>query len=708
MPFYFLQPVFLYGLVAASIPLLIHLLNRRRIKRIRFPAVRFILLSQRRITRSYRLRHWLILALRTVAIMLLVFLLARPMFQSGVGLFAGGGSHSSVVVLDNSLSMKWSQDRQGFEKAKEAARLLVSSMGEGDQLALIPTNVANSPAMNQIRFKDRKEPLLKKLDGIQLTAVTADFSSALRKAYELLQQPAAQKTIWLITDLALTGWDRFTLSSLGQIDPLIPLKIIKVRNEAEPLNATIREVRLLTQGLAVGLPLRLEADIINFSDQEIEDLAVELNLDDKRREQRLITLAPKEELGVNFQFKLAKTGGHRGTVSLKKAGVAGNLTINFVLEPQEKVKVLIVDGDPKTSLVQSETFFLSRSLNPTNELDSSLFLPTVIIPEQLKSVSLKSYQVLVLCNVAAIPEVVLPRLTEYLRQGGGLLIFLGDRVQKDTYNRKLYQSSTPILPTRLEAQRVLSPAKGETLAKVDTTHATLEGFADEILRASLESIKVHGYFQTPSTNGTNLLTLANGDPLLIEKKIGRGRVLLFTTSADRDWSDFPFKTAYLPLVQSLVTYLARDPKGTVDTGISAGSAKTFILPPSYVGKNMRIVKPDLRQREITIAPNGQKAIASFAENDLAGIYQLSFQVPQGSGRVPVPTLFAVNPPFLESRLEEIATDELQTKIEPIDFEIINLASLQEGGTKMDLSLPLLLLVMVILATEGWLAQRVHE
>ncbi len=708
MPFYFLQPVFLYGLVAASIPLLIHLLNRRRIKRIRFPAVRFILISQRRITRSYRLRHWLILALRTVAITLLVLLLSRLIFQSGVGLFAAGGSHSAVVVLDNSLSMKWSQDRQGFEKAKEAARLLVSSMGEGGQVALVPTNVANSSAMSQIRFKDRIEPLLQELDGIQLTAGTADFSSALRKAYELLQQPAAQKTIWLITDLALTGWDRFTLSSLGQIDPLIPLKIIKTRKRAEPLNATIREVRILNQGLAVGLPLRLEADIINFGDQEIADLVVELNLDDKSREQRLVTLGPKEELRVNFQFKLAQTGGHRGTVSLKKAGVAGNSTFNFVLDPQEKVRVLVVDGDPKTSLVQSETFFLSRSLNPTGELDSSLFLPTVIIPERLKSVSLKSYQVIVLCNVPAIPEAVLPRLTEYLRQGGGLLIFLGDRVQKDTYNRKLYQSSTPILPTRLEAQRVLSPAKGVTLAKVDTTHAILEGFADEILRASLESIKIHGYFRTRSANGTNLLTLANGDPLLIEKKIGRGRVLLFTTSADLDWSDFPFKTAYLPLVQSLVTYLARDLKGTADTGIVAGSVKTFIFPPSYVGKIMRIVKPDLRQREITIAANGQKATASFKENDLAGIYQLSLQVPQGSGRIPVPTLYAVNPPYLESRLKEIGTDELQAKIEPIDFEIINLASLQEGGTKMDLSLPLLLLVMVILATEGWLAQRVHE
>ncbi len=708
MPFYFLQPVFLYGLVAASIPLLIHLLNRRRMKRIRFPAVRFVLLSQRRITRSYRLRHWLILALRTMAIALLVFLLARPIFQSGVGLFASGGSNSSVVVLDNSLSMKWSQDRQGFEKAKEAARLLISSMGEGDHVALVTTNAANPLAMEQIRFKDRRESLLQELDGVQLTAGTADFSSALGRAYELLQLPAAQKSIWLITDLAITGWDRFNLSSLEQIDPLIPLKIIRTRKEAEPPNATIREVKLLNQGLAVGLPLRLEAHIINFSNVEIEDLAVELKLDDTSKEQRLITLAPKEELRVNFQFKLAKTGGHRGAVSLKKAGVAGNSTINFVLDPQDRVKVLIVDGDPKTSLVQSETFFLSRSLNPTGELDSSLFLPTVIIPERLKSVSLKSYQVLILCNLPTVPEEVLPRLTEYLRQGGGLLIFLGDRVDIDTYNRKLFQSNTPILPTQLEARRVLTPAKGESLAKVDTSHAILKGFSDEILRASLESIKVHGYIRTGSANGNSLLALANGDPILIEKQIGRGRILLFTTAADLDWSDLPFKTAYLPLIQSLVTYLSRDLKGTADTGIAAGSPKTFILPPAYVGKNMRIVKPDLRQREITIGANGQKATASFKENDLAGIYQLSLQIPQGSGRVPLPTLYAVNPPFLESRLKEIGKDELRAKIEPINFEIINIESLQKGGTKMDFSIPLLLLVMVILATEGWLSQRVHE
>src|ERR1041385_2501514 len=88
MSLFFLNPLYLFGLLAASLPIIIHLLNRRRIKRIRFPAVKFILLSQKRISRTKRLRHWLLLALRTAAIVVLVFLLARPIFQTGAGLFA--------------------------------------------------------------------------------------------------------------------------------------------------------------------------------------------------------------------------------------------------------------------------------------------------------------------------------------------------------------------------------------------------------------------------------------------------------------------------------------------------------------------------------------------------------------------------------------------------------------------------------------------
>src|SRR5512145_962818 len=164
MSLFFLYPAFLVGLLAASLPILIHLLNRRRLQRIQFPAVRFIVLSQKRISRSYRLRHWLLLALRTLAIVLLVLLLANPIFQTGAGLFAGGGPIALVVLLDNSLSMTWSGDGGGFKQAKEAARLLISALNEGDRAAVIPMAL---PAHDSFRLKAEKDIVLKDLEAIE-------------------------------------------------------------------------------------------------------------------------------------------------------------------------------------------------------------------------------------------------------------------------------------------------------------------------------------------------------------------------------------------------------------------------------------------------------------------------------------------------------------------------------------------------------------
>jgi hypothetical protein len=200
------------------------------------------------------------------------------------------------------------------------------------------------------------------------------------------------------------------------------------------------------------------------------------------------------------------------------------------------------------------------------------------------------------------------------------------------------------------------------------------------------------------------MTLANGDPVLLERKMAAGRALFFMTAADRDWSDLPLKTAYLPLVQSLVHYISAGGRGTMDAGIQVGEPKKFSFPPAYVGRNLRIAKPDRKEREIIFVPDGKRASVSFRENDLPGIYQLSLpasvEVPANAAR-----LYSVNSPFLESRLNPIGEEEIQAKLKPIRTEIIPIESLEKGGKRMDLSLPLLVLLIVTLAVEGWIGQR---
>ncbi len=694
MSVFFLYPAFLFGLAAASLPILIHLLNRRRLKRIRFPAVRFILLSQKRISRSYRLRHWLLLALRTLAVICLALLLANPIFQTGAGLFAGGGPVTLVVLLDNSLSMKWAGDGNGFKQAKEAARLLISGLNEGDRAALIPTNVETKETF---RLKSQKEILLRELDAIEIADGTANLSAALSQAYELLQDPAGEKEVRFITDLGLTGWDKFSLASMKRVDPSIALKVIHVGRKQTPANGSIREVRLADPAVGVNLPLQIEATVANFSDREIKDVLVQLSIDGESKEQKLATLPPQGEKSVSFQTRIAQPGAHMGQVTLKKESLAGNSVAYFTLEAQDKLKILVVDGDPQTSLVQSESFFLIRALNPAGERDTSLFLPTVIVADGLNAANLEAYQVVALCNVAALPDGFISKLQSYLGQGGGLLIFLGDKVRQDPYNQQLAR----LLPTALRDQKTGAEANGEKIDHIDLTHPALQIFADAILQESIRSARVWSYTRGA---GKGLISLANGDPLVLEHKVGPGKVMLVTTSADRDWNDLPVKTVYLPLIQSLTQYLAGGKRGSLDPGIAVGTSKELTLPPSWVGKTLRVTKPDKRSADVAITGEKDHAVALIEENHRAGIYRLS--MPAGAERDGgVPQLYAANPPFLESRLDEISPRELQAKLTPIRTQVIPVEALKDGGTRVDLAFPLLAVLMVTLLVEGWLGQR---
>ena len=694
MSVFFLYPLFLFGLAAASLPVLIHLLNRRRLKRIKFPAVRFILLSQKRISRSYRLRHWLLLALRTLAVLCLALLLANPIFQTGAGLFAGGGPVALVVVLDNSLSMTWSGDGNGFKQAKDAARLLISSLNDGDRAALIPTSIDGKEAF---RLKGEKAVLLKELDGIEIADGTANLAAALGKAYELLNEPVGQKEIRFITDMGLTGWEQFSVATLKQVDPSIPLKLIRVGRKQRPLNGSVKDVRLGGQGVGVNLPIQIEATLANFGDSEIKDLLVQLSIDGQNKEQKLATVPPKGETTVSFQTRINQPGAHNGQVLLKKDGLAGNPLANFALEAQDKLKVLVVDGDPQTSLVQSESFFLIRALNPAGERDSSLFLPTVILGDGLNAANLESFQVVMLCNVATLPDTFVAKLQNYLRQGGGLLIFAGDKFQPDSYNQKLGQT----LPGALRDKKTGPEASGEKIDKIDLTHPALQTLAEPILQESLKSARVWGYARSA---GKALIALANGDPLLLEQKVGAGKVMLISTSADRDWSDLPVKTIYLPLIQSLTQYLAGGKRGSLDGGIAVGSAKTLTLPASLVGKSLRVTKPNKQNADVAVEAEKDRASATVEGNEQAGIYRLT--LPSGADKdSTVPQLYAVNPPFLESRLDEINANELAGKLKPIRAEVISVDALKEGGKRVDLALPLLALLIVTLLLEGWLGQR---
>jgi hypothetical protein len=359
-------------------------------------------------------------------------------------------------------------------------------------------------------------------------ATAQHLPAALSKAYELLQPTGGAKEIRIITDMALPVGTSSRSRHSKRVDPSIPLKVIRIGRKQQPLNGSIKEIRLASQGIGVNLPVQIEAAVANFSDSEIKDLLVQLSIDGQNKEQKLVTVPPKGETSVSFQTRIGQPGAHTGQIALKSTA-RRNPVANFTLDAQDKLKVLLVDGDPQTSLVQSETFFLSRALNPSGERDSSLFLPTVVLPDGVNAVNLDNYQVVMLANLAALPDGFAAKLQNFMRQGGGVLVFAGDKFQADSYNQKFGAA----LPAQLRDKKTGPESGGEKIDKIDLTHPALQNLADSILQESIKSVRVWGYQRAA---GKPLVSLANGEPLLLEQKVGAGKVMLMTTSADRDWA----------------------------------------------------------------------------------------------------------------------------------------------------------------------------
>ena len=693
--------MYLAALATAVIPLVIHLLNRRQQKRLRFPAVRFVLISQRRVARTYNLRNWLLLAVRTLAIIFLVLLMAHPLWETGVGLSARGAPLSAVVIVDNSLSMQVREGGAPFTEAKQAAGRILEALDGGDRAAVIATNPVGRAAP---RLRDPREAALKDLGPLAVTAGAADFAGALRAGYGLLREAGGQKALWVVTDLGLSGWDRLSLPEVGEYDPTLTMKIVAVGSSDTPPSATVKALAPRAAHVAPGLDIGLAATLGSFAAGAPRDVTARLTIDGKVRDEKQVTLPADADATVDFRFQLDRPGSRSGHVALLGDGLSGNLRHYFTLHTRDRLHVLLVDGDPQRALVASETFFLSRALNPTGDLSDSVLLPEVILPGAVDQVDPDGYQVMVLANVAELPPPFVARLAAFVQGGGGLLISVGDRVAGADYNRTLWNNPSPLLPGSLGQRRRVPLDQNVTVGEVDATHPALAAFSDRRLLDSLRSVKVSSYFEVAPAGARTLMRLSNGDPLLVEKKTGKGRVLLLASTADSAWNNLPLKTGYVPLIQSLVTHLAGGRSGSIDTGITAGTPKQWSTAAAHAGRRLRVVDPNRTEREVTLEPLDGKAAASFDGNHFAGVYR----VVSSGGSLDMPSLYAVNPPVMESRLERMSAGELAGKLGPVDHEILSADSLAGGGTRTDLALALVVVLILTLLFESWLGQRNYE
>jgi hypothetical protein len=564
----FLNPLILFGLAAGILPILIHRLTHRKAVRRTFSAVRLLIHSQHVTARPQRLKHLLLLILRVMAVVTLILMAARPILVHP-GLLALGETGTKVLVIDNSVSMGY-HDAQGerFGRAKKIA-MDVARTQKG-QMLLVPMAAVQGRSQQEGDLRWTKpEEALREVDSMSLAFGRGDPASALSLAFGKLQHVKDAKEIVVLSDMARGEWQRFDAGRLGTLSADTHITFLRVGGPARDANWAVKGVSTSDGEVVVGTPFHLDVTVSNMSGKAGSSV-VQVILDDVKVDQKSIEVNAGEDGTASFELFPTQAGWINGTVRLSEDNLPYDDVFYFPLNVRGKVSILVVDGDPRSAIRASESYYLARALRP-GDSEESPFQVRVITEREFAewessrerkkafegeapvplggtegatrapSMDLKQYAALFLLNVAR-PQA--SRIASFLDAGKSVFIFLGDKVVAEAYN------TIPLFPWRLREVRETAAQRPERIGHVDYSHSALGQFS-RIGKDSLGGVSFRRYFRVEG--GRNiLLALENKDPLLVESSLGKGKLFLYASSADLDWNDLPLKAVYVPLLQGLV------------------------------------------------------------------------------------------------------------------------------------------------------------
>ena len=588
--------IFLAGAGLVSLPIIIHLLNKRKFQIVDWAAMEFLLDADKKNRRRVRLENLILLLLRCLAVFLIGMLLARPFLPSSItaGLL-DAAQYERIVVLDDSLSM---QVRQGNDATWDTAKKQLIDLVRGlanqpsnNTLTLITTSNPQQRLFNATNLgKNSVDEIVVALEKLEATDGVAQFDQTLQELEKYLaSQPAnVNRVLYLLSDVRARDW-------VGGEDNLNrPTKLLEriSKNcagtfvvdvaEAEDRNVTITDVR--PEGtLVAGVTSRMDVTIANPGSTEVRDLKVRLTTGDSLPlTQEIDRLAAGESQAVAFSVVFSVDEQSEAgllpprqvkiEVQTAKQGeddrLAADSVVYFPARVVPGIPVLLVDGDPSADYGKSETFYLKRALSPKGGTPSGIAVE-IATEQELEALQLSKFQVIVLCNVYRLGEKTaeaIANLEKWVQNGGGLVIFPGDQGDEQFFDEHYFKDGNGLSPFKLDAIRGDETELTWVKMRMEkASHPVLQVFAGQN-NPFLDNVKTfrwwHAILKKEQLNkDVSVLARyndADDSPALVEKPFGKGRVIAAAIPADADWANWTTDPSYLITMQELVRYLNGD------------------------------------------------------------------------------------------------------------------------------------------------------
>ncbi|MEM9415227.1 MAG: BatA domain-containing protein [Planctomycetota bacterium] len=694
----FLAPLLLGGLVFASAPLIIHLLNRRQFKLVEWAPMEYLKLTLRTNRRRLQLEQWILLALRTLLILLLIFAVARPLLNANAAAswLAIGGRTSRVLVIDDSLSMGLHQGgTAAFDRAKEEAAVAIESLGTQDSLTVVTTSRMGDPLQRDTPLtNDQAQQLADDVRELEPSETANNWAATLAQVVEMLEGAAhTSKEVRIITDQRAEGWSADASEQARRLAEMgVKVTIVNVGNPS-PGNAALLDLEQTTGVALANTPVVFTATIRADGDQQWASQQATLIIDGNENPLELPDLSPNQEIDLPIEWSFKEAGQHTVELRLPDDAMAGDNQRSLVVNVAEAVNVLLVDGDPSIEVRDSEVFYIGMTLSV-----GAVPINTRIMTdaEWLDSPGVGFYDLIVLANVSEIPADRAQQLRDAVEAGTGLMIFMGDQVDPDAYNTTLYANGDGVLPGRIDVGESID-AEGLIVEPIDGSVLTPLGGLRQSLLAQIVPLKTAPVELDEDDKDVQVLARWNNTdllPAIVQKKIGRGTVLLWTMTADRAWGDWPTQGSFF--VAARETALAIAGVGEEPGNLTAGEPIRQAVSTNPEPSAAKVRHPG-EDTTASATLDRENARILYGNTAHAGVYQLTWDKP---GSPDQERYFAVSPDARESDLDRLTESELEQVMSGVDLQIVDLSGEDTGenrtGREIWRTLAVLLLAMVII------------
>ncbi len=608
----FLNPQFLWVLPAAVLPILLHLLNKRPPRRVMFSHIAWLRNVHESMMPKKRFREILLMIVRTLLMMAIVFFFARPVVHRA-GFLTGAANESMVLLVDVSASMTAvDAGREALDWAKERLQQALRKIPLSVKVGIV---IFSDQVEQELAPTDERSRITAALQNAKATSRGTDVLPALKLGARMLaNQPNGRKTLVIVSDLAQNGWNAAKQVD-GKIEGVGPdVRVLLWDAVGRVPNAGVSDANLALseEGLLKGVAR------FHRSGSETPKPTWSLQLNER------VVSQGEESEEVALKAQLPEGGFYSGKLAMTPDAASFDDTYYIAGRVPKGFKLLIVDGESGLAPSDSETYYLRSALeSPRDPRVESI---DVVRPELMSKTDVSKYDAVVLANVpdGAIDAIKESDLLAWVEKGGGLFLSAGSKWPKP-----------PKVPLRVFRSSAWNNGKVAVSAPVENAPflSALSKLAD--FQWNQISVTQYLVLEKEAAN-TPVLSLDNGDPILVRKQFGKGFVLCLTTSLDRAWTNFPAKPVFAPLMRELMAALA-DPlrEQTALQGV-VGVPVKFRVPAGV--KSVSVIAPNGVVSGGNVSNDG---MLEWPAPSLAGLYQVK------TDRRETDFSFAVNVPRLD-------------------------------------------------------------